>query len=148
MHKAVKKQWILAWKDCRQLSFTIFVIFIVVTIMGVRTASYSSKVKLCDDYIPFIKVLKSNYILQEQVNRLTMELQQAQEKFNQDKYFISELQRTISEQQTFMLGHIEEQNRMKETILTLSEVFAKFQNLKISERELRKELSNIREDNL
>lgn len=111
--------------------------------MGVRTASYRLKVKLCDDYIPFAKVLKSNYLLQEQVNWLTMKLQQAQEKFNQDEYFILELQRTISEQQILMLGHLEEQNRMKETITTLSEVFAKFQNLQIGERELRKELGDI-----
>ena len=68
----------------------------VTGVMGACKMSNRFKVKLWDTYIPFEKVLKSNFVLQELVSQLTMELQKAQEKLNQDEHIILELRSIIS----------------------------------------------------
>ena len=82
MLKERRLQWKIAWcKADRHFSKVSLVFFVTVFIINlIKTMGVKVKRDYGREYIPFQNVLKKNYLLHEEVSRLTTELSNAQKK--------------------------------------------------------------------
>jgi len=124
MQNLSHKQWKIAWcKSKKGFSadfIGIVVLLVYLNIMGISiNRQQLSKVK--QPYIPFEHVLKTNFLLQEQVSQLTAALTLAHSQVESYKSRISEHQVAIDQQRAFMKKTIEDYDMLKETIATLTD---------------------------
>ena len=85
MHRKVRFQWHIAWKNGEHHRLALFLVLglllsIADTSMVARLRYNKSTIPICNDYIPFETVLKTNFNLQEQNRKLTNALQDSENK--------------------------------------------------------------------
>lgn len=79
MHKTVRFQLHIMWRNVVHNRLELFLVFgILLSITDMKMVAQfrynRSSIKICNNYIPFETVLKTNFILQEQIINLTNEL--------------------------------------------------------------------------
>ena len=94
-------QWKIAWFKVDQHFRTVSLVCIVtVFIIGlIETMGVTVKRDYAREYIPFENVLKKNFLLQEEVSRLAMELSKAQSKVLRYEKFLDKSEQTMSSMQ-------------------------------------------------
>ena len=82
MLETKRLQWHIAWKKSKLSSFVNFQIIVILVGLVIVTTKMGSNKKYARDYIPFGKVMKKNFMLQEQIcelnDALTLSYQQNQ----------------------------------------------------------------------
>ena len=111
--------------------------FLQIFTMGAKRSTRQVVVKT--EYIPFEKVLKSNYLLNEQVKSLTYNLHEAHKKNLEYEVTILEYKDEIAKFKEWQVTQIEEQKNMKNTVTTLSEMFDNCTQAKNELKELRQQ---------
>ena len=105
--------------------------------MGAQRSTRQGVVKT--EYIQFEIVLKSNFLLHEQISRKEEALNYSELQNVEYQEAIKELREALQENKEFMKGIIEDNNQMREALKTVTNTFQDYEQLQQTQQKLRQE---------
>jgi len=138
----VREQWLIAWEKMDRSGLLYFkrycaALIYIVIIISIATMGYSARNRQED--VPFEHVLKSNFLLHEKLSKVTEALNIAESKNTEYQETIRALRENIKQHAEFMKGYDDDNNRMKETLKTLTNTFDDYAQLQQNKRKLHQE---------
>ena len=107
--------------------------------IGANTRVRRSVVVIINNYIPFEKVLKTNFLLQEENNYLMEELHEAYKSITLLKTEINQLRSRFKEHQTIVNEYKAANEMIKVTLVTITGIFYQYNKSQKDQKELYQE---------